>query len=75
MSHQPRNAGERESPEFIETQRILFELWKRDDIHREGLPFDEHLEQKARRAAWNPNPACPDCGSFAHFECDGSGYA
>lgn len=75
MSHQPRNAGAPESADFIDTQRILFELWKRDNIHREGLPYYEHLERKARRAAWDPNPPCPDCGGYGHFECNGSGYA
>ncbi|KTE11048.1 hypothetical protein ATE77_04150 [Sphingopyxis sp. H005] len=62
----------RDEGEAAEKLPILFELWKRD-VRPDEAPrtYDEKLEQDARRAAWNHSPACPDCGSYAHFECGG----
>jgi len=35
----------------------------------------EELKRRNPDADWNRDPPCPDCGSMAHFECDGSGKA
>lgn len=45
------------------TSDILEELKRRD------LEAADPADRAAREKAWNPNPPCPDCGSFDHFEC------
>lgn len=29
------------------------------------------VDELVRRNGWDKNPPCPDCGSYAHFECGG----
>lgn len=51
--------------EPVDTQAIIAEL-RRRDIEAAGISDDER--QRPQRA-WDPNPPCPDCGSYDHFEC------
>jgi hypothetical protein len=63
MSDQP-NADDR-----VDFQEVLAEMKKRDLQDMIARNGDSEEVRKAHAAAWNTNPACPDCGSFEHFEC------
>lgn len=40
-----------------------------EEFKRRDLEAADPADRAAREKAWNPNPPCPDCGSFDHFEC------
>lgn len=42
---------------------------KLDDAIGAAKSREALAELLSRHPEWDPSPACPDCGSRAHFEC------